>query len=243
MAFRILIVEDSVETLQLMTGMLESLGGIEVLPRSDSQLAVAMINGEKFDGIFLDLEMPRLDGLELTKVVRASTWNRTTPIIIVSGSNDHQAMAQGFQAGANFFLPKPVDRARMARLLNTTRGTMLASRRGLQRAALQVLLKREDIRTHLPLHCANISERGLLLVGDSTLRPGAEIKLSFVLPRQPERITVLATVARLDDYGRAGVNFRNLRHTDQQRIRTYVAEELATTDPAVSPSRSQRVSA
>ncbi|MEO5936233.1 MAG: response regulator [Terriglobales bacterium] len=243
MAFRILMVDDSREALQLMTGVLESLS-IEVLPLSDSRVAAGVINREKFDGIFLDLEMPNLDGLELAKAVRASTWNRTTPIVIVTGSNDRRVMAQCFSAGANFFLPKPVDRSRMASLLNTTRGTMLASRRGLERAALQVELKREDARSALPLQCANISERGLLLEGDPSLRPGAEIKLSFALPRQPERIMVLVTVVRVDDRGRVGVNFRNLRHADQQRIRTYVAEELARTTPLLPPSRTpQKISA
>lgn len=226
MSFRILLVEDSPETLQLMTDVLKSLS-VEVLPVMDSEVAADLVTRERFDGIFLDLEMPKLDGFALAQVVRNSTWNRTTPIVIVTGSSDRQVMAQSFKAGGNFFLAKPVDRKRLAGLLNTTRGTMLASRRGLVRASLQVELRREDIRSNLSLRCANISERGLLLEGDPTLRPGAEIRLSFALPRQSGRIVVLATVARIDKQGCAGVNFRNLREAEQQRIRRYIAEEIA----------------
>ncbi len=239
MAFRILVVEDSLETLRLMTAALQSLG-IEVLPLSDSEVAADIVNREEFDGIFLDLEMPKLDGFELAKAVRNSAWNRTTPIVIVTGSSDRRVMAQSFQAGANFFLAKPVDRKGLASLLNTTRGTMLASRRGLQRASLQVELRREDTRSNLPLRCANISERNLLLEGDPSLRPGAEIKLSFALPRQADRITVLATVARIDKQGCTGVNFRNLRHADQQLICTYIAEELEKTTRPVSGREASR---
>ncbi len=238
MSFRILLVDDSLETLQLMSGALQSLG-IEVLAMSDSEVAADVITQEKFDAIFLDLEMPKLDGFELAKAVRNSTWNRTTPIVIVTGSNDRRVMAQSFQAGANFFLAKPVDRKGLAGLLNTTRGTMLASRRGLQRAALQVEVRREDARTGLLLRCANISERGLLLEGDPSLQPGLEIKLSFALPRQGDRIVVMATVVRVDAQGCTGVNFRNLRQADQQQIRTYVAEELARTPTHSVPSRAR----
>ena len=225
MTYRILVVDDSPETLLIISSALQSLG-IEVLPLSDSEAAAELLNQEKFDAIFLDLEMPKLNGFELAKAVRASTWNRTTPIVIVTGSNDRRVMAQSFAAGGNFFLAKPVDRKALSGLINTTRGTMLASRRGLQRASLQVDVRREDMRS-LPLHCANISERGLLLEGDGSLRLGAEIKLSFALPRQAERIMVQGTVARVDEQGRAGINFRSLRHSDQQRIRMYVAEEFA----------------
>lgn len=224
MAVRILVVEDDLETLELMTDVLSSFD-VDVVPISDSEEAAGIINQETFEGIFLDLVMPKLDGFRLAKAVRVSTRNRTTPIVIVTGSSDRRVMQQAFHAGGNFFLSKPVDRRRLAILLNTTRGAMLANRRGLQRAPLHVEVQREGAKGGL--WSRNISERGLLVEGDRTLHPGTELSITFSLPQQLEVIHAIGTVARIDGEGRAGISFRSLRQTDRQRIRIYVAEEMA----------------
>jgi len=222
MAIRILLVEDDPETLELMATVLRSFD-VEVLPLGDSEEALAVINREKFDGIFLDLVMPKLDGYRLAKAVRRSSWNPTTPIVIVTGSNDRRVMQEAFHAGGNFFLPKPVDRNRLAILLNTTRGAMLANRRGLQRAPMRVPVRRDRAAE---IWSCNISERGILVEGDRSLYVGQEVRLAFALPRQSEVITVEGVVARVDGVGRAGIAFRHVRATDRQRIRIYVADEL-----------------
>ena len=224
MAIRILVVEDDLETLSLMSDVLR-LFDVEVVPLSDSEEAASVVNREKFDGIFLDLMMPKLDGFRLAQAVRASTWNRTTPVVIVTGSHDRKVMQRAFQAGGNFFLPKPVDRNRLSILLNTTRGAMLANRRGLQRAPLHVEVRREASKQQ-PLWSCNISERGLLMEGDGSLHPGNEVAIAFSLPHQPGRIVATVRVTRVDPQGRVGASFRDLRQTDRQRIRIYVAEEL-----------------
>jgi CheY-like chemotaxis protein len=224
MAIRILVVEDNLPTLELMTTVLQSFE-VEVLPISDSEEAAGIVNREKFDGIFLDLAMPRLDGFRLAKVVRASSWNRTTPIVIVTGSGDRKVMQHAFHAGGNFFLSKPVDRNRLSILLNTTRGAMLANRRGLQRARLTVPVRRQDAGAHGSMRSCNISERGILLEGDRTLQPGHDVRLAFCLPGQSVEIQTEGVVARIDERGRAGISFRQLKQTDRQRIRIYVAEE------------------
>jgi two-component system sensor histidine kinase BarA len=59
---KLLIVEDDPANLELMTEVFTSLQA-EVRPVSDSEEAAAIVNREKFDGIFLDLEMPRLKGV------------------------------------------------------------------------------------------------------------------------------------------------------------------------------------
>lgn len=222
MAIRILLVEDDPDTLELMATVLRSFD-VEVLPVADSEEALAIINREKFDGIFLDLVMPKLDGFRLAQAARRSGWNPTTPIVIVTGSSDRRVMQEAFHAGGNFFLQKPVDRNRLAILLNTTRGAMLANRRGLQRAPMRVAMRRDQA---VDLWSCNISERGILVEGDRGLSVGQQVSLSFALPRQTDVITVEGVVARVDALGRAGIAFRHVRATDRQRMRIYVADEL-----------------
>src|ERR1700721_1134037 len=86
-SLRLLIVEDDLASLELMTEVFTSLKA-EVRPVSDSEQAVGMVNQEKFDGIFLDLEMPKLNGFDLARLIRKSPRNKSTPIIIVTGRDE-----------------------------------------------------------------------------------------------------------------------------------------------------------
>ncbi len=98
---KVLVVEDDPAGLELMSEVFSSLKA-QVYPFGDSEKAAAIINAEKFDGIFLDLEMPKLNGFDLARRVRSSSWNRSTPIIVVTGRDDRKTMQQAFAAGATF---------------------------------------------------------------------------------------------------------------------------------------------
>ena len=128
MSIKILVVEDDLLTLELMVEVLSSLE-VETRPISDSLEAATLIHQEKFDGIFLDLMMPNVDGFELARRIRQSSQNKRTPIVIITARDDKETMAQAFEAGGTFFLNKPVDKERLTGLLNSTRGTMLEERR------------------------------------------------------------------------------------------------------------------
>src|SRR5580704_19333454 len=108
-SLKLLIVEDDLPSLELMAEVFTSLQA-NVRAISDSQEAAGLVNQEKFDGIFLDLEMPNLNGFDLARLVRNSSWNKSTPIVIVTGREDRSTMQQVFAMGATFFLQKPVDR-------------------------------------------------------------------------------------------------------------------------------------
>src|SRR6201988_5539922 len=92
---KLLVVEDDLASLELMTEVFTSLKA-EVRPINDSEKAVAVVNQEKFDGIFLDLEMPNLNGFDLARLIRKSSWNKTTPIVVVTGRDERQTMQEGF---------------------------------------------------------------------------------------------------------------------------------------------------
>jgi DNA-binding response OmpR family regulator len=92
---KLLVVEDDVASLELMTEVFISLKA-EVRPLADSRQAELLVNQESFDGIFLDLEMPGLDGLQLAQKVRRSSWNKLTPIVIVTGRDHRDTMRESF---------------------------------------------------------------------------------------------------------------------------------------------------
>ncbi len=99
---KLLIVEDDLASLELMAEVFTSLKA-EVRPVSESEKAARLVDQEKFDGIFLDLEMPNLNGLDLARLIRKSSWNKSTPIVIVTGRDERQTMQEAFAIGATFF--------------------------------------------------------------------------------------------------------------------------------------------
>lgn len=223
---KVLVIDDDKSALELIRETLSSLG-VDVWFCSDSEEAYRRINMDRFDGIFLDLLMPKMSGFDLTYAVRHSPWNRHCPIVIISGSDDRESMTKAFAAGGNFFLRKPVDRKRLQTLLNASHGSMLGNRRGFSRAALDV-----EITCHsgssvaVKGKAANISERGILIASVGALTTGQQVRLRFGLPSQDTEIQTTGVVTRIDETGRVGVSFTQIRSTDRQRIRLFVADHV-----------------
>src|SRR5262249_54230189 len=133
---KLLVVEDDSHTLELMREILSSLKA-EVCAIRDSRQAATRVGEERFDGIFVDLQMPGLDGFDFARHVRESNWNKSAPIVVVTAQDDPRAMQQAFAAGATFFLQKPIDRQRITNLFKAARGRMVENRRQFVRVPLR----------------------------------------------------------------------------------------------------------
>jgi CheY-like chemotaxis protein len=223
-SLRILVVEDDLPTLELMQEVLSSFG-LDVVTENDSERASLRISREKFDGIFLDLMMPKLTGFQLAREVRLSQRNRSTTIIIVTANDDKKTMEEAFSAGGGFFLSKPIDRRRLTILLNSTRGTMLESRRRVRRVPVKMPVSCNASGKSFTLVSYNLSEQGMQINPAPSLTVGAELKLSFCLPGQHSTIVANALVVRIDDNGQVGLHLSAIRQTDRQRIRLYLDEK------------------
>jgi CheY-like chemotaxis protein len=93
-----LVVDDDLEMCKVIQAILHSTD-TEALISTDSAHAVELLHNQKFDSVFLDVNMPPPDGIELTRLIRASGPNQKTPVIIVSGEEDPSVVSRGFQAG------------------------------------------------------------------------------------------------------------------------------------------------
>jgi CheY-like chemotaxis protein len=218
---KLLVVEDDLASLELMAEVFTSLKA-EVRPVSDSEKAVGMVNQEKFDGIFLDLEMPNLNGFDLARLIRKSSWNKSTPIIIVTGRDERQTMQEAFAIGATFFLQKPVDRQKLSVLFRTVSGGMLENRRKYTRVPLQTqVICTVGSRTIRGMTW-NLSQGGMQ-VEASDLQSKDRVRLSFRLPVSGVSIDAMGTVAWGDE-NRQGIQFTTLSTPAQQSIRKYITE-------------------
>jgi CheY-like chemotaxis protein len=218
---KLLIVEDNLASLELMAEVFTSLKAA-VHPVSDSEKAVGMVNQEKFDGIFLDLEMPKLSGFDLARLIRKSSWNKSTPIIIVTGREERQTMQEAFAIGATFFLQKPVDRQKLSTLFRTVIGGVLENRRRNTRVPLQTeVICTMGSRTVRGI-AWNLSEGGMQLEA-SGLQSKDKVRLFFRFPASRIPIDVIGTVAWVGEK-RQGIQFTTLRAEAQQSIREYIAD-------------------
>lgn len=101
-------------------GTLLRLKGYEVLSAENGVRAVEVALTSRPDLILLDLELPRLDGLGVIRILRSHREFRDTPIIIVSGHDPAGYQQPAIDAGCSDYLPKPIDFERLDTILNST---------------------------------------------------------------------------------------------------------------------------
>src|SRR5216684_4758267 len=157
-----LIVDDETAVCEMVGKVLTS-AGIEAMTLTKSTDAPGLFNEGKFDVVFLDLHMASPDGIELARQMRHSRWNQTTPIILISDDQRPSAMSVGFEAGASFFLYKPIDRERLLKLVRATQGAMEYGRRRTRRVTLQSKVKLKFGAEVLEGETIDVSLSGILV--------------------------------------------------------------------------------
>src|SRR5437016_9026476 len=102
----ILVVDDEVISRETICSALGR-AGLHAKSLDDPLAAQRLLEGEHFDLIFLDVEMPGQTGLELCVKIRGMEPNRTTPIVFVTSHSDFGSRAQSTLSGGNDFIAKP----------------------------------------------------------------------------------------------------------------------------------------
>ncbi|HMJ22990.1 MAG TPA: response regulator transcription factor [Terriglobales bacterium] len=126
----LLIVEDEKRMLELLRKGLEE-EGHTVVCAADGIEGLEMSRSYDFDMIILDIMMPRLDGYELTKRLRAD--NISTPILMLTAKDSVQEIVHGLDLGADDYLTKPFSfNELLARLRAVRRRVLLPQSTSLQ---------------------------------------------------------------------------------------------------------------
>ena len=112
----ILVVDDLDNNREVLVKFLQPLG-FEVIAVNCGKEAIAQTKKQNPDLIILDLVMPEIDGLGVTRTLRDTEGYEDLPIVIVSASSLPADESQCYQAGANAFLAKPLKFDRVLRLL------------------------------------------------------------------------------------------------------------------------------
>ena len=114
---RILLVDDDVRNIFALTSVLE-LQGAEIAVARNGREAIDKLNAmDNIDLVLMDVMMPELDGYAATRQIRANPRWSKLPIIAVTAKAMKDDQEQCLQAGANDYLAKPIDIARLCSLI------------------------------------------------------------------------------------------------------------------------------
>ncbi|MGA2797030.1 MAG: CHASE domain-containing protein [Thermoguttaceae bacterium] len=119
---KVLVVEDSIDN-QKLIGIMLSRAGATVVFAENGRIAVDKAESEFFDVILMDMNMPEMDGLEATCLLRSRGYDR--PIVALTASVRSDDKECCLAAGCNEHLSKPIDRAKMIRTIAWLAGKVI----------------------------------------------------------------------------------------------------------------------
>ena len=102
----IMVVDDSTSMRQMVKFTLAG-AGYQVIEATDGVDALAKSTVQKVDLFMTDLNMPNMDGIELTRKLRAMTQYRFTPIVLLTTESHQEKKVEGKAAGATGWIVKP----------------------------------------------------------------------------------------------------------------------------------------
>jgi adenylate cyclase len=110
---RVLIADDNAANVRIMRTRLAA-DGYDVVTAGDGEQALAVAHEAEPDLILLDIMMPKVDGIEVCRRLKARQNPSFVPIILVTAMTDAKDIVAGLEAGADEYLTKPVDHAALA---------------------------------------------------------------------------------------------------------------------------------
>jgi CheY-like chemotaxis protein len=118
---KILLVEDNEMNRDMLSRRLTR-SGFEVLVAVDGRQGVAMAASERPDVILMDMSLPVLDGLEVTRQVKADPATRAIPVIALTANAMVEDRERAMAAGCDDFDTKPVELPRLLEKIRTHLG-------------------------------------------------------------------------------------------------------------------------
>ncbi len=115
---RILVADDNPMNLDILETRLRA-HGYEVVSAADGEAALALAREAAPDLILLDVMMPKLDGFEVCRRLRADPTLPFVPVILVTAKADSKDIVAGLEAGGDEYLTKPVDQAALVARLKS----------------------------------------------------------------------------------------------------------------------------
>jgi two-component system cell cycle response regulator DivK len=104
----VLIVEDEPKNLKLVRDLLQRIG-YKTIDATDGEQGITLARARRPDLILMDVMMPKMDGLEATRILKADAISKDIPIIALTSFAMKGDKEKALEAGCNGYIAKPVD--------------------------------------------------------------------------------------------------------------------------------------
>lgn len=117
----VLIIEDDFEIVNLINTFFKGSDvTVDHIANGSDGLDLILDDHEKYDAILVDRVLPGIEGIDLIKKVKAHKSNILTPIVMVTSSSKDDQVSQGINAGAFYYLIKPIRKKSFLTIMNKT---------------------------------------------------------------------------------------------------------------------------
>ncbi|MEZ4744312.1 MAG: response regulator transcription factor [Bdellovibrionota bacterium] len=166
------VIEDDADITKLLLFNL-SMAGYQVSTSTDGEEALKFLEDQQVDIILLDLMLPKIDGIEVCKRLRAGSTNNKTPIIMLTAKGHENDIVLGLDSGADDYITKPFSpKVLIARIENALRHNISVEEKAGD------ILKRENIEIHLNKYEVKID-------GSKTELTPSEFQILVLLAKKP----------------------------------------------------------
>lgn len=107
---KILVVDDMADNVDIVRARLEHLG-YDVIVAGNGEEALERTRADLPDLVLLDVMMPKLDGIEVVKRLKADATLPFIPVLLLTAKSDPKDIVAGLDSGADDYLTKPIDNA------------------------------------------------------------------------------------------------------------------------------------
>ena len=104
---KILVVDDFSTMRRFIRNILDQLGYREVEEADDGDSALEKLRGSRFDLVIADWNMPRMNGLDLVKAIRADEGLKTIPVLMVTAEASKENIIEAVKSGVSGYVVKP----------------------------------------------------------------------------------------------------------------------------------------
>ncbi len=166
---KVLITDDNMFNREVLAELLSTLG-VEAQTAESGRVAIKMIADNEFDLIFMDVQMPDIDGLEATEIIRSNPDFSELPIIAITARTQSVDIKQCFDAGMNDYLSKPVNIGEIQqKILRWTGAALLTDRYTSFANTMSISMSRGERGLPVKMPIVDI-EKGMMQAGGDAIK-------------------------------------------------------------------------
>ncbi len=224
---KILLVDDMRNFLDLEVSFLKR-SDVNILTAMDGVEALKIAKAEKPDLILLDIEMPRMNGIEVCRIIKNDPSLKHIPVVMVTSTNRYE---EAMNAGADDFWRKPIFEEDF--LKGIKKFVDIKERKDIRvPVGLQVDYRVGESKNKVvQAFTANISKGGLFLITRDTLPVGSRIEMEIHLPdRKIEAVGEVVREVKEEEEGYytsgMGIKIVDISDEDRKAYESFIDEKL-----------------